>query len=222
MTTHSSAESFDPQLADRNTATADAAGRSARQVAHDALDALSGTAHRVKDKAGATLERVRPQLDSVAAYAKDEPTKALLIAAAVGAGVIGLITLVNRSGSRGNRAPSGRHLRRAASATADDWRQAAAARADDWRKAATQATDNASAQADAALDSVRNAAQTAYDSLGETVQQWRDQAAGLAERVRPQLETVTNYTREDPAKALLIAAAAGAALMGLVSTIGRR
>ena len=218
MTTHSSAESSDPQVADRNTATADAAGRSARQVAHDAFDALSGTAHRVKDKAGATLERVRPRLDSVTAYAKDEPTKALLIAAAVGAGVIGLIALANRSG---DRAPSRRHLRRAASASADDWRQAAAARSDDWRKTATQAGDNASAQAKAALDSVRNAAQTAYDGLGETVQQWRDQAAGLAERVRPQLETVTSYTRDDPAKALLIAAAAGAALMGLVSTIGR-
>ena len=108
-----------------------------------------------------------------------------------------------------------------AAATAEDWRKAAAARADNWRKAAADASDNASGQAHKTIDSVKSAAQTAYDGLGDTMQEWKEQAAGLVDRVRPQLETVTNYTKDDPVKALLIAAAAGAALMGLMSTLGR-
>jgi hypothetical protein len=39
--------------------------------------------------------------------------------------------------------------------------------------------------------------------------------------VRPQIDNVMSYTKDDPGKALLIAAAAGAALMGLMSTLTR-
>ena len=88
-------------VANQAAESADAAIRSARQKAGDAIDGLSERMRDVKDQASATLERWRPQLDSVASYARDEPTKALLIAAATGAGIMGLIALMSRSGSGG-------------------------------------------------------------------------------------------------------------------------
>ena len=51
--------------------------------------------------------------------------------------------------------------------------------------------------------------------------QWREQASNLVDKVRPQIDTVTDYAKDDPGKALLIAAAAGAALMGLVTSLTR-
>jgi len=100
MTYPSSVGSSSDDLADKAAESADAAIRSARQKAHDALDGLSNTMQSVKDQASATLERLRPQLDSVASYAKEEPTKALLIAAAAGAGIMGLVALMARGGGR--------------------------------------------------------------------------------------------------------------------------
>ena len=41
----------------------------------------------------------------------------------------------------------------------------------------------------------------------------------MVDKLRPQLDSVMDYAKDDPAKALLLAAAAGAALMGLVSTL---
>ena len=192
--------------------SADAAIRSARQRATDVLDG-------VKSKASATLERLRPQLDSVTSYAKEEPTKALLIAAAAGAGLMALIALSARASRP--RMPSARSLREAAADTAGEWRKAASDKADLWRKAAAEATDQASGRADDALKSTKNATQAAYEGLADTMNQWKEHAATLVERVRPQIETVTDYAKGDPGKALLIAAAAGAALMGLVSSLSR-
>ena len=226
MTTDSTTHPSNHDLAGQAAESADAAIRSARQKATAALDGLSETMRRVKDQAATLVDKVRPQLDSVASYAKEEPTKALLIAAAAGAGVMALIALLARSGN--DRTASARSLRNAAASTADEWRKAATDRAGSWRKSAVEAADAASNRADSAIgqatgamNSTRKAAQAAYDGLNETMQDWKQQAASVAERVRPQIETVTNYAKDDPAKALLIAAAAGAALMGLVSAIGR-
>ena len=71
------------------------------------------------------------------------------------------------------------------------------------------------------MKQTRGAAQTAYDGLADTMQQWKEQAAPLVDRVRPQIDTVMTYAKDDPGKALLIAAAAGAALMGLMSSLTR-
>jgi ElaB/YqjD/DUF883 family membrane-anchored ribosome-binding protein len=201
-------------LAGEAAESADAAIRTARQKANDALEGITDTMHGVKEKAAATLERLRPQLDSVTTYAREEPTKALLIAAAAGAGLMALIALTARSG---DRMPSARSLRDKASDTVDEWRKAAADKADEWRRSATDAGDRASSKADSALDAGRNT----YEGLSDAMAQWKEQAASLVERVRPQLDSVTGYAKDDPAKALLIAAAAGAALMGLVSAMGR-
>jgi ElaB/YqjD/DUF883 family membrane-anchored ribosome-binding protein len=235
MTTPSSADTSTSAFADQAAESADAAIRSARQKAHDALDGLSDKMQNVKEQATATLEKLRPQLDSVASYAKEEPTKALLIAAASGAALMGLIALLGSSG--GSRSlPSSKSLRKAAADTADDWRKAATDAADDWRKAAfskadswrkaaSDAADQARSSADetasAASSSAKGAVKSAYAGLTDTVAQWRDQAAPLVDKLKPQIDAVTTYAKDDPGKALLIAAAAGAALMGLLSTINR-
>jgi len=167
----------------------------------------------VKEQANATLEKLRPQLDTVTTYAKEEPTKALLIAAAAGAGIMGLVALLSRSS--GGRELSAELLRSAAYDARDNARRSA-------REIAREATDRASAKADALMKQTRGAAQTAYDGLSDTVQQWRDQAGPMVDKmVRPQIDNVMSYTKDDPGKALLIAAAAGAALMGLMSTLTR-
>jgi ElaB/YqjD/DUF883 family membrane-anchored ribosome-binding protein len=212
MTNPSSVGTSTHEFADKAAESADAAIRSARQKAHDALDGLSNTMQTVKDQASATLEKFRPQLDTVASYAKEEPTKALLIAAATGAGIMGLVALMSRSS--GGRALSAELLRNAAYDAGDNARRSA-------RDIAREATDRASAKADALMKQTRGAAQNAYEGLSDTVQQWKDQAAPLVDRVRPQIDTVMTYAKDDPGKALLIAAAAGAALMGLMSSLNR-
>ena len=212
MTNPSSVGTSTHEFADKAAESADAAIRSARQKAHDALDGLSNTMQTVKDQASATLEKFRPQLDTVASYAKEEPTKALLIAAATGAGIMGLVALMSRSS--GGRALSAELLRNAAYDAGDNARRSA-------RDIAREATDRASAKADALMKQTRGAAQNAYEGLSDTVQQWKDQAAPLVDRVRPQIDTVMTYAKDDPGKAWLIAAAAGAALMGLMSSLTR-
>ena len=212
MTNPSSVGTSTHEFADKAAESADAAIRSARQKAHDALDGLSNTMQTVKDQASATLEKFRPQLDTVASYAKEEPTKALLIAAATGAGIMGLVALMSRSS--GGRALSAELLRNAAYDAGDNARRSA-------RDIAREATDRASAKADALMKQTRGAAQNAYEGLSDTVQQWKDQAAPLVDRVRPQIDTVMTYAKDDQGKALLIAAAAGAALMGLMSSLNR-
>lgn len=212
MTTPTSVGKPTSDLADQAAESADAAIQTARQKAHDALDGLSNTMQSVKQQATATLERFRPQLESVTSYAQQEPTKALLIAAAAGAGLMGLIALGGRSG--GTRLPSAKALRKAAYA-------AALSAAGTARKSSKVASDEATSRAESAMKSTRKAAQNAYDGVAETMSQWKDQAAPIVDRLRPQIDTVMTYAKDDPAKALLIAAAAGAALMALMSSISR-
>ena len=213
MTNPSTVGTSTHELADKAAESADAAIRSARQKAHDALDGLSHRMQSVKDQANATLEKLRPQLETVTTYAKEEPTKALLIAAAAGAGIMGLVALMSRSS--GGRALSAELLRNTAYDAQDNARRSA-------RDLAREATDRASAKADALMKQTRGAAQSAYDGLADTMQQWKDQAGPLVDKVRPQIDTVMTYAKDDPGKALLIAAAAGAALMGLMSSLTRR
>ena len=72
MTTDSTTHPSNHDLAGQAAESADAAIRSARQKATDALDGLSETMRRVKDQAATLVDKVRPQLDSVASYAKGE------------------------------------------------------------------------------------------------------------------------------------------------------
>ena len=225
-------------IANRAAQSADDAIRSARQKAHDALDGLSDRMRDVKEQASQTFERLRPQLDSVATYARDEPTKALLIAAATGAGIMGLIALMSGSGG-GRRMPSKRSMRRAAYLMAervrdsardvgdtmrrsardahDDVRQSARGMRDDMRQSANDTAEQAAAKVDEAVRSGRSSGKAAYEALADTMQQLKEQAAPWVGKVRPQVDHVMGYAKDDPAKALMIAAAAGAALMALIN-----
>lgn len=212
--------------------SADAAMESVRATARDAMDGFSDTMQSVKDQAAATMERFRPQIDAVASYAKDEPTKALLIAAATGAGLMALVALMTRPSHTSTDTPSSRQLRQLAKETSDRlrsaanenasiWRKAVERSTGQWRQAATDAPGEATGRAESMMSSARGAAHDAYEGLAGTVEKWKGQAAPLVNRVRPQIDAVTGYAKDDPAKALLIAAAAGAALMGLMGTRNR-
>ena len=112
-------------LVDQAALSADNAIRSTQRLANDALDSLAGSVqdarhqatpllNRASDKAGALAQRgvnaVRDgsqQLrdralrasDSTVMYIKDEPLKAMLIAAAAGAALMALVGLLSRSRS---------------------------------------------------------------------------------------------------------------------------
>ncbi len=158
MNPTSSADKSTSGYADQAADSADTAIRSARETAHDAFDGLSNTVANVKDQATATFERMRPQLDSMVSYAKEEPTKAVLIAAAAGAGLMAVVAMMGRSGNSA-RMPSSKELRRAANA-GDDWRKAASEKVDNWLQTLSDAADNASSRADDAKKTTKNAAQT--------------------------------------------------------------
>ncbi len=108
-------------------------------------------------------------------------------------------------------------------------------------------TDQAAQSADHAIKSTQQLANGAFDSLSGTVKDIRDQAAPmvnratekaselatrsadavressrqLRERATQASDATVNYIKDEPVKSILIAAATGAALMGLVSLMGR-
>lgn len=122
MTTHQPSDSLN-QLADQAAASADHAIKSTQGVANEALNALAGSVQDVRDEAapmfshtgehiGALAQRgvdaVRDSSqhlrdkalhasDSAVGYIKDEPVKAMLIAAATGAALMALLSLMARS-----------------------------------------------------------------------------------------------------------------------------
>src|SRR5438309_3548609 len=63
-------------------------------------DTSQSTVQKLRDQADAVVQRIQPQISAVSTYAREEPTKALLISAATGAALMGLIALMMRSGSR--------------------------------------------------------------------------------------------------------------------------
>ena len=107
--------------------------------------------------------------------------------------------------------------------------------------------DQAAQSADNAIKSTQRAANNALDSLSSTVQDVRDQAVPAYDRLKTQTEDLAhrsmdalrdttrqvrdtavkasdqtvNYIKDEPFKAVLIAAATGAALMALVSLMSR-
>jgi len=102
---------------------ADSALKATQRTAHEAIDALSDKAQDLKDQAGPALSRVAAKAEELArrsadvmrdrsealreravrssdatiGYIKDEPVKAILIAAAAGAALMALVSLLGRS-----------------------------------------------------------------------------------------------------------------------------
>ena len=107
--------------------------------------------------------------------------------------------------------------------------------------------DQAALSADQAIRSTQRLANDAMDNLAGSVQDLRQQATPLLNRATEQAselaqrgidavrdgskqlreralqasDSTSNYIKDDPLKAVLIAAATGAALMALVSLLGR-
>ena len=114
------------KLADRAVSSADQAIKSTQRVAHHALDSLSGSVEDLRRNASPMLDRVSEQASSIArrgvdtarersqqlrekavragdntvGYIKDEPVKAILIAAATGAALMAVMSLLGRSHTR--------------------------------------------------------------------------------------------------------------------------
>jgi ElaB/YqjD/DUF883 family membrane-anchored ribosome-binding protein len=110
-------------LVDQAAASADHAIKSTQRVANDALDSLSGSVQDIRNQAAPMLNRTSDQIgalaqrgvdavrdssqqlrekalrasDSAVGYVKDEPVKAMLIAAATGAALMALLGLMARS-----------------------------------------------------------------------------------------------------------------------------
>ncbi len=111
----------------------------------------------------------------------------------------------------------------------------------------THLADQAAQKADDVIKSTQRAANTAFDGLSETVQDVKNQAVPLVNRLSGQAEqlaqrsmdavrqgsqrlrdtaatasdTTVGYIKDEPVKAVLIAAATGAVLMALVSLMSR-
>ena len=106
---------------------------------------------------------------------------------------------------------------------------AAAAKArdvvDSSRTAADQTMKKVGDKIDDAKDSASAALDKAAGKADKVVDMAKDRFDGLQTEVRAKASDLSNqiadYTQEDPIKAMLIAAAAGAALMGLLSLIIR-
>jgi len=110
-------------LVDQASDSADRAIKSTQRMANETLDSLAGSVHDVRDRVAPVLNRSSEQLaalaqrgvdavrdssqqlkdkalrasDTTVGYIKDEPVKAMLIAAATGAALMALIGLLSRS-----------------------------------------------------------------------------------------------------------------------------
>ena len=119
---------FDPtsNLADEAAQSAENAIKSTQRAANGALDSLSSTVQDVRDQAAPAYNRIKIQTEELAQrgmealrdssrqvretaakasdqtvnYIKDEPLKSVLIAAATGAALMALVSLVSRSRDR--------------------------------------------------------------------------------------------------------------------------
>jgi ElaB/YqjD/DUF883 family membrane-anchored ribosome-binding protein len=80
-------------LADQAVHSAEHAIQTTQRVANEALDSLADSSRQLRDKA-------RHASHSTVNYVRDEPVKSLLIAAATGAALMALVTLVNQSRQR--------------------------------------------------------------------------------------------------------------------------
>ena len=113
----------DTSVADQAAQGADNAIKSTQRFANEALDTLSDKLHDARDRAAPVLNRVAEKAetlarrgvdavkdgsqqlrekaalvsDSTVGYIREEPVKAILIAAATGAALMALISLMTRS-----------------------------------------------------------------------------------------------------------------------------
>lgn len=81
-------------VVDRATQSADRLLDATRQTASSAIDSVADTVHAVRDRASPALDRLTAPMDSLVARTHAAPLQSLLVAAAVGAGLMALIGMV--------------------------------------------------------------------------------------------------------------------------------
>jgi len=182
---------------------------------------------KIRDKTDAVVERIQPKIAAVTDYARSEPTKAVLISAAAGAGLMALLALLVR-GSRSSPVSSGQRtmsaIRDAALDLADRAHSVASQAVATAHKRASSAADTAEHQASEArqrLETMQKRANEVADSVAETWASLREQAAPVVDKLKPQIDALATYAKEDPARAALGVATAGAMLVGLLSLLRR-
>ena len=200
-----------------------------QQTARQALDLLSDSLNTAKDQAVQMWDDMRPQLDKVASYAKEEPAKSVLMAAVAGALIVTVVMASRRSKAVDVDA-SKQWLGKLAADAADRARSAAQDKADlaaeaaeaaqgtarrKLRDLASTAADEAKAMKDNAVESARRAASQAYDGVSDRLSDLRGKADPLLDQIQPQLDNVAGYAKKNPIAALLVATAAGALLSRL-------
>jgi ElaB/YqjD/DUF883 family membrane-anchored ribosome-binding protein len=182
---------------------------------------------KIRDKTDAVVERIQPRIAAVSDYARNEPTKAVLIAAATGAGLMALVALMARSPrpapvSTGQRTMSA--IRDAALDLADRAHSVATEAIGVAHKRASGAVDVAEHSAGDArhrLEAMHKRAGEVADTVAETWASLRDQAAPVVDKLKPQIDALTSYAKEDPTRAALGVATAGAVLIGLLALLRR-
>jgi ElaB/YqjD/DUF883 family membrane-anchored ribosome-binding protein len=179
--------------------------------AADSADDSPTAVQKLREQADAVVQRIQPQIAAVATYARAEPTKALLISAAAGAALMGLVALMVRSGNRSPLSAGASAVSAGASAMAAI-RDAALDLADSAQSMAADALASTQQRAAAAAEGVADAASDAWQKV-------REQAGPVVDKVRPQLDAAARYVTEDPTRAALGLAAAGAVVAGLLALI---
>jgi ElaB/YqjD/DUF883 family membrane-anchored ribosome-binding protein len=119
---------------------------------------------RLRDQADAVVQRIQPRIAAVSTYAREEPTKALLISAATGAALMGLVALIVRTSSRPATVPGQARAASLASSTMAAIRDAALDLADRAQVMASAALEAAQQRASDALDSAQQRAASALDT----------------------------------------------------------
>ena len=182
---------------------------------------------KLRDKTDAVVESIQPKIAAVSSYARNEPTKAVLIAAASGAGLMALLALLMR-GTRRAPVSTGQRtmaaIRDAAIDLADRAHSVASEAISGAHKRASSAVGTAEQHASDAqqrIEAIQQRASDVADSVAETWANLREQAAPVVERLKPQFDAVANYAKEDPTRAALGVATAGAVLIGLLALLRR-
>jgi len=219
------------------TSTNTAAAPESDAAADEGNESMTAV-QKLREQADAVVQRIQPQIAAVSTYVRDEPTKALLLSAAAGAALMGVIALIVRSSGRSQvpGASAGRSamaaIRDAALDLADSaqsmaldaleaTKQRAADAFESTQKRAADALGTTQKRAGDALGSTQKRASAAADSVAETVADtWkkvRDQAGPVVDKIKPQIDAAAAYAKEEPARTALGLAAAGAIIAGLIA-----
>jgi ElaB/YqjD/DUF883 family membrane-anchored ribosome-binding protein len=98
MTDSMTSTGKEPNVVDRAAQSADKALEATRRVTGAAIDSVADKVHGLRDNVSPRVDKMFAPVDQVAKYTQDAPLKSLLAAAAVGAVLMALVSLMARTG----------------------------------------------------------------------------------------------------------------------------